>query len=1082
MPESILRVSPRRLFTNECTMFSYLNIAKTSTIKIFKEDILVESFKINDQKYHTFQLPHGNYTAKLFDGNSKLKATEHFVVDNGIRIGDSTFCGEYLFGDMPFVFLRFKKYMKVYDIENDLYYQISDTSPTEIHKIDNNRLLFITRKDLTCVNYGIFDLRNMAVVDEIVNVDQIYLNVETKRLWTLKDEILKGFDLNIGLCPNAILHQSNKVHIIKRESDYGDRKAITYLDSEENCLVQVSVESGNQLFHFVNASKSALSLSKKYLVTLDVEKNYMSVYPLYANACSKVELQEYFSFPNSNFCYEGEAFKVNKWRYNTKPLEQSLNDMIQDENIEVGELFVESNDDKLYVLGEYSFVSVDDNQINIFGEIKHLKISGYKGFKKKSYYNDNYYLTNSEFKYNVVFTELIHIGEHSELRNSQLYDKTEAYPIYLSEQDTYCLVKNGKIIHVPIPEKEKWLSRPEIIKRHNFKIFEELLICCITTKSKRSSYYSSEGDYLFAFNIGENEMIQVVEGDVHNDFSYSDPETWYFIKKEYFGGKYHLLTYTNYQIPTKKSENRILKQPYKLDKKDGVISLYTFDDGEIISEKIIFDPNESIVFKNATLTPDGEYAILEKKSTDNNYKNIDLNAFELYRFKDDATISFVADNSVKKQDNGTLRFESRHWRYPYIIDPKTWEIIPANKFSEYSFVSRDQKLYAQIIDRNGYYNFIEKREVSRDEYDEILERFVPLFEKSKVTNIDKEELKQIEDDFFDYLQENKFNRNGRAPLNLEDIVDQVNFLEVGISGTDTKIEVYSKNTSYLNYAAFSDDNCYLATVGKPSDGGHVNIYKLNFNEKKGTLELVGQVTFETGKAVWKCSFNYNSNIIGTYDSDTISYFYNADRYNDSDNKPYYALNQNPYSMLIGKDCANGKFTKIFNNSFECFAPSANLVSFSSKSYVVGEGHMLTSKYSIGSTSINDDDLVAVEIIEEFNDHGAPVKFTTFSNDNKKLLSVSDDGTVVLRNIEHLLTKCNALEYLIPEEEDEEWKNKITNTYFELFTEECISIDIRDNFQLFEIEKQRIMNKISENLKVDINYVVKIINNFYKIFQ
>lgn len=200
----------------------------------------------------------------------------------------------------------------------------------------------------------------------------------------------------------------------------------------------------------------------------------------------------------------------------------------------------------------------------------------------------------------------------------------------------------------------------------------------------------------------------------------------------------------------------------------------------------------------------------------------------------------------------------------------------------------------------------------------------------------------------------------------------------------SKIEI-GRPLWFINYISFSYDSRYVAIAGRYEDdtedesrtslGGLFLLYDLVENKV---------VTKKTNsQAVWVTSFTPRGNV-GLYDSRPTTYITSTN---------------------------NSEITSIAGRSFLTFSPSGKFFALSNQGYVRYDnvkynqvaGHQPSTNVYI--RHIND----LQSELAHFNDHGdkitgvltkrqKTVAMVAFSPDDKKLMSVSDDGVIVIRNL------------------------------------------------------------------------------------
>lgn len=179
---------------------------------------------------------------------------------------------------------------------------------------------------------------------------------------------------------------------------------------------------------------------------------------------------------------------------------------------------------------------------------------------------------------------------------------------------------------------------------------------------------------------------------------------------------------------------------------------------------------------------------------------------------------------------------------------------------------------------------------------------------------------------------------------------------------------------YLNSVVFSPDDKFVSICGKPIKynnlyGGFIGVYDLQTNE------WVYQSSFNN-KAIWKSFFSS----IGTFS--------------------YY--DSNPHAMY--GDFRERELHKVEGRSILAFSRSGRYIAMSDKGYVPyafnpsSWGHMKSANIYVRKVG-NEKEL-------RFSDHGdeimdlysKDVTCVSFSPDDKKLMSVSLDGVIVIRNL------------------------------------------------------------------------------------
>lgn len=119
-----------------------------------------------------------------------------------------------------------------------------------------------------------------------------------------------------------------------------------------------------------------------------------------------------------------------------------------------------------------------------------------------------------------------------------------------------------------------------------------------------------------------------------------------------------------------------------------------------------------------------------------------------------------------------------------------------------------------------------------------------------------------------------------------------------------------------------------------------------------------------------------------------------------------------HNIKTSKNIKNEYLIPVFTNrNFLCFSPSGKYVALSSQGYIAKNskaakfhewGHQPSSDIYIHSTDTLNEEC-------HFYDHGDKIKglqkktnnvaFAAISNDDTRLLTISDDGVIIVRNLE-----------------------------------------------------------------------------------
>jgi len=298
---------------------------------------------------------------------------------------------------------------------------------------------------------------------------------------------------------------------------------------------------------------------------------------------------------------------------------------------------------------------------------------------------------------------------------------------------------------------------------------------------------------------------------------------------------------------------------------------------------------------------------------------------------------FQQDTSVVRTFNANklLVSEDKYRRVVY-KDPITLTPISPEYLSQYGFFSADKRYMVNTTDSNN-----------------------PIIKSKKVIN---DETKKEED---------------------------IRYITVVDSLKNENIEIDISNVRFINYVTFTHDSELMAIAGATGSTGYILVYNLETREKlfeyprtrNSNIEITNE-DFKSG-AIWIVSYNKQKEL-SLYNSDPTTYIFEIQ--NDSLN-----------------------YKKITNRNFLCFSPSGRYFAMSIQGYhayaraVSGGrwGHFESTKVFIGRTDDINKEMGPFEDIGKgqlAKTNKVNVGVVAFSLDEKKLLTISDDGTFVVRNI------------------------------------------------------------------------------------
>lgn len=432
------------------------------------------------------------------------------------------------------------------------------------------------------------------------------------------------------------------------------------------------------------------------------------------------------------------------------------------------------------------------------------------------------------------------------------------------------------------------------------------------------------------------------------------------------------------------------------------ISLQKESRKQILSD--IYDASE---YHNVILGEDGTQILYRNSSIT---RVTDIVSGETFEFGNMSFVQQVNGMRPHFQRSGALQ--------PRIVNPVTGLMLDSDNMKKYNFLSPDGTLYAdtRLNEYIEYYWRSDNKPLSYENYHMLLEKYTYPWQESpnslawkKIKNSRKAFIQE----HFEYLNDkfpSLFHNDPTGKKWEDSILDEANqlgalyFLKriIGKRGIAyirrtyddsvfAKIEL-GEPLTYINYVSFSYDSKYMALAGYRGDcssscGGLFLIYNLI---DKSVIAFQN-----TGRAVWVTAFS-KLNALASYTSNPFTFFAkNEDEYLFEDFK----------SKVI-----NGKSVLTFSPDGLYFALSQQ--GYISKYDKYGDinsewGHQPSSLVEIRYVGEPEKQIMQFHDlsdagIAEVAAHASNVAAVSFSNDNKRLMMVGNDGVVIIRNL-HLNT-------------------------------------------------------------------------------
>lgn len=436
---------------------------------------------------------------------------------------------------------------------------------------------------------------------------------------------------------------------------------------------------------------------------------------------------------------------------------------------------------------------------------------------------------------------------------------------------------------------------------------------------------------------------------------------------------------------------------YGLICKDGESILYTnkIDFGRnkkaenYTRNRILSDIYDNTSYSNVLLSEDGKYFLAMKK---NDCQILDVVSGHT---EDIGNLSFL------RHINGIRPYFNRNqYRQVKFINPLSGTEIDTEVITQYDFVSPDGNLYAdtRLEEYIEYYNLIEERVITKDEYSALKDQFGNALGLKKEAMVNsrkrfclkhlvflKKQLKskgwhdRSDEEWLDSLTSEKgiFHCVGDF-LQLFIEVRGVALIRRTFDNTIANRIRLGSPLWYLNYVAFSYDSRYVAIAGRyPNNTGHGGLLLVyDLEEDKEVYKQSNSC------AVWLSAFTKHGHF-AAYSSEPTSYF----------------------GIVPPKD---EKVTKIDHVSFLTFSPNGQYVALSEQGYVAWNngrnlawGHQPSCLVSVRKTDSVHEEILKYEDLSDEGIEGSSiaksVSSVSFSKDNSRLMMVGRDGVVIIRN-------------------------------------------------------------------------------------
>lgn len=402
-------------------------------------------------------------------------------------------------------------------------------------------------------------------------------------------------------------------------------------------------------------------------------------------------------------------------------------------------------------------------------------------------------------------------------------------------------------------------------------------------------------------------------------------------------------------------------------------------------------------YQESYLSPDGKFLVLKDKTQ----------KYFLYNIATGGTSTYFSGKFLAFDKSGSLIFEGDKSRSARLLDPVTFEDITPLSFHHYRFHSPDGLLFAQTIPKPvKFYGKALSRYLTNAEVQQYRSE---LDYENGYSPKDKKEAEKVEQKRLAYFTRHKAyflsqEIDDADDITSDDVIELHHRLEVGVIGTSIVAEVnLPADMDYFNYAAFSYDSKHIGLVGKSPGCGFITLAKLNYQESTGTLNVEQILESDyPNKAVWVCGIS-KTGYFATYDSDGDTYILKLDDNHTGAARTHAETKAGFARPSDSVYAQSANWRVIGSKNFLCFSPSGRFMALSEQRYdpitLGGTGHQASNAVHVATTEEG-------RLVDSFRGHGGMVKhdlnnklvFAAFSEDEQSLMTMSNDGVVIVRSI------------------------------------------------------------------------------------
>lgn len=963
----------------------------------------------------------GKLVAKCSFNNELFE--QEFEIKNALRLGSSEFKEAFVFDDNEYSFFLMKDRLLLYDEKKKILLTENHYSPTEIHKINKSNYLFVTKIGCSTsgiINLGIYNIDTFSIVSELLNdYREIKIQPDKNKIW------LYNIELNSIICFKLV--EKINIYFVKVKEYTG---SIDYflINFSQNILINFSEKLLSVEFNNLHNSIEIPKLKNNAIDKLGnlyifegkklIFKNFIKNISLTVQLSFDLNLEpEDFIFIGNNLVPKSKISDISNkvevikgniissipkkktYHYHRFSKSKRILETFNYHNIyptDKGIFVVQKEDIKEVVGIEFEMHHGKWKTSTMEIESHEASLYLFNSNKCKLLLKENYSFEISEYLNSMLLvnydnTEILFIGG-----KKIISDKNSMIQLIAVDDISYFLI---------ISNKESSLYRTTNLDK---PILDQIRILnTYSINQHQILWYSntdnhiSEKKNLYAFDLKTCSNLPIDEIKVLHSLSkdYSDFQ---------FDNRYAL------------SSSQIVFNPISLEIRDSIVgridscskrlskvisyrnntiylSVFNFQSRKYELSKI---PINELKYQESYLSPNGNFLVL--KNENNQYVWFDIEKNE--------TIKFNSENFLAFKNDGSLIVEQDKTRAVKILDPITFKDITPSNYHYFRFLSPDGKLYAQLSFKVRHLNKLNNKVMTANELNKLrreLDAPSSINEVSKKNQVNAQIKRNREQIFEKFKREfNDLGIEDCSCINTNIFIKMERYIEIGIVGTEVSTEVLiPEDLKYYNYSAFSYDNKYFGYVGKQdASGGLIYLSKIDFDEAKLNFKITNSYQCRRpDMASWVCGFS-KTGYFATYDSkpNTYTFEVNDDLFSIKTND--FEIKENESNLKNFCTHSHQNWNIIYGKNFLCFSPTGNFLALSEQGYdpisLGGYGHQESNMVYITRT------ISPSEIIYSFSEHGdmilnsktKKVTFVAFSEDEKKLMTLSSDGVVIVRDL------------------------------------------------------------------------------------